>query len=410
MSLAVEKRILIGVTGSVAAIKIPDIITELRRHGKENNHRLEIRILATSIAIEQFGSYLRVEDVELYTDKHIIAPYTRGDPILHIELRRWADIFVICPLDCNTLAKLANGLCDNLLTDVARCWDFNKPIWVYPCMNTFMYEHPITAEQTARLESFGIKVVPPIVKKIICGDYGRGGLPPPEEIGTDIYNTLFKETKREINRSIRELERNRMKHEREETVLMQKLRTDAKRGRMQELRITAKELVRTRKMATQYCKMKAQMNAILSQLQSAHSTNMLSNSLKNVNKIISKVSHKNDAAEFQKLMNSLGRESDIINLKLDLMTESMDNAFNDVDSGEEEDMIISQILEELGIEGSEAMPSVNNVDLRSQHTQKKPVKQHAMFAPAEGGSVPSESPGNRETSTGEGHTYDVEDD
>lgn len=53
-----------------------------------------------------------------------------GDPVLHIDLRRWADLMVIAPLSANTLAKLAGGLCDNLLTCVVRAWDFDKPLLV----------------------------------------------------------------------------------------------------------------------------------------------------------------------------------------------------------------------------------------------------------------------------------------
>ena len=53
-----------------------------------------------------------------------------GDPVLHIELRRWADVFVVAPLSANTLAKMANGMCDNLLTCVVRAWDFSKPLLV----------------------------------------------------------------------------------------------------------------------------------------------------------------------------------------------------------------------------------------------------------------------------------------
>lgn len=53
-----------------------------------------------------------------------------GDPVLHIELRRWADVFVVAPLSANTLAKMANGLCDNLVTCIARAWDFTRPLIV----------------------------------------------------------------------------------------------------------------------------------------------------------------------------------------------------------------------------------------------------------------------------------------
>ena len=72
---------------------------------------------------------------------------TRDDNVLHIELRKVSNILLIAPLSANTMGKLANGLCDNLLTSVSRCWDVkskSKPFIVAPAMNTMMYEHPIT--------------------------------------------------------------------------------------------------------------------------------------------------------------------------------------------------------------------------------------------------------------------------
>ena len=71
------------------------------------------------------------------------------DPVLHIELRKLATLFVIAPLSANTMGKLANGLCDNLLTCVFRCWDFRSKdkqgtVIVAPAMNTFMFENPLT--------------------------------------------------------------------------------------------------------------------------------------------------------------------------------------------------------------------------------------------------------------------------
>ena len=70
--------------------------------------------------------------------------YDRDDAVLHIELRKWADVFVIAPLDANTLAKLAVGLCDNCLTCVWRAWDLAKPVVLAPAMNTLMWQHPFT--------------------------------------------------------------------------------------------------------------------------------------------------------------------------------------------------------------------------------------------------------------------------
>ncbi|CDR94012.1 flavoprotein domain containing protein, putative [Babesia bigemina] len=169
----------------------------------------------------------------------------------------------------------------------------------------------------------------------------------------------LRETKHEINRATRELERQRLKYEREEKSLVQKLKSEAKNGRMQNVRLMAKDLVRNRKLALHYANMKSQMGGIMSQLQNAQSTNMMATSLKNVNKLIAKVSNKTDIAEFQTIIQSLGKESEVINLKLDVMAETLDNSLMDVDSVDEEEKIISQILEELGIDASASIPSVN---------------------------------------------------
>lgn len=102
----------------------------------------------------------------------------RTDVVLHIELRRIAAALLIAPLSANTLGKIANGLCDNLLTSVVRCWDIGKkPLVVAPAMNTMMYEHPITDIQITFLrEKLLIKVLPTCCKKLMCGDEGFGAL------------------------------------------------------------------------------------------------------------------------------------------------------------------------------------------------------------------------------------------
>ncbi|XP_023666962.1 phosphopantothenoylcysteine decarboxylase isoform X3 [Paramormyrops kingsleyae] len=100
----------------------------------------------------------------------------RSDPVLHIELRRWADLMLIAPLDANTLAKIAGGICDNLLTCVVRAWDLCRPLLFCPAMNTAMWEHPITARQLDMLKDFGYVEVPCIVKKLVCGDEGKGAM------------------------------------------------------------------------------------------------------------------------------------------------------------------------------------------------------------------------------------------
>ncbi|XP_018594947.1 phosphopantothenoylcysteine decarboxylase isoform X2 [Scleropages formosus] len=100
----------------------------------------------------------------------------RSDPVLHVELRRWAHLFLIAPLDANTLAKIANGICDNLLTCVVRAWNLDRPLLFCPAMNTAMWQHPITATQIAVLKGFGYIEVPCIIKKLVCGDEGKGAM------------------------------------------------------------------------------------------------------------------------------------------------------------------------------------------------------------------------------------------
>jgi len=76
--------------------------------------------------------------------------YKEEGKVLHIELRKEFDVFVIAPLSANTLGKISNGLCDNVLTNVARCWDYRKPMILAPAVNTLMWENPITAHYEIR--------------------------------------------------------------------------------------------------------------------------------------------------------------------------------------------------------------------------------------------------------------------
>ncbi|KAJ8944309.1 hypothetical protein NQ314_009499 [Rhamnusium bicolor] len=100
----------------------------------------------------------------------------RGDPVLHIELAKWADIFLIAPLDANTLAKISNGLCDNLVTCTVRAWEISKPLIFCPAMNTKMFQHPLTSSQITILKSWGYLEIPVIEKVLICGDTGPGAM------------------------------------------------------------------------------------------------------------------------------------------------------------------------------------------------------------------------------------------
>ena len=137
-------------SGSVATIKAKEIIEGL----------LKIGLNVVFVSTESSKHFLNIAEYSIdgistckegpvfvqFDDKDEWAAWNkREDYVLHIELRKIASILLIAPLSANTMGKIANGLCDNLLTCIARCWDIkHDPFIVAPAMNTMMYEHPIT--------------------------------------------------------------------------------------------------------------------------------------------------------------------------------------------------------------------------------------------------------------------------
>jgi phosphopantothenoylcysteine decarboxylase len=108
------KHVLIGVTGSVATIKLPKLVQELKDSFQQQE--LEIRVVSTQNGLHFFKASDIAMHAELFTDELEWQSWKRiSDPVLHIDLRNWADLILIAPLDANTLGKIANGLCDNLL-------------------------------------------------------------------------------------------------------------------------------------------------------------------------------------------------------------------------------------------------------------------------------------------------------
>ncbi|RIA99107.1 phosphopantothenoylcysteine decarboxylase-like protein [Glomus cerebriforme] len=175
-----KTKILIGATGSVASIKIPILVQSLLQ-----NQNVEIKIVSTDKALHFFDRESLTKDfgVQVITDTDEWKAWSKvSDPVLHIEYRNWADMFVIAPLDANTLAKVANGLCDNLITCILRAWDTNRPVIVCPAMNTYMWEHPFTLKHLEILTNqLKYEVISPISKKLACGDTGIGAM---EEVAT----------------------------------------------------------------------------------------------------------------------------------------------------------------------------------------------------------------------------------
>lgn len=116
-----------------------------------------------------------------YTDSDEWDNYTsvKSSEVLHIELRKWADLALVAPLSANTLSKLAHGACDDLASCVMRAWDVeNDPVIVCPAMNTMMWSHPTTESNLDLLKRLYARFtqVGPIAKTLACNDVGFGAM------------------------------------------------------------------------------------------------------------------------------------------------------------------------------------------------------------------------------------------
>lgn len=165
-------KLLLGVTGSVATKLTPKIVKFL------TDSEIEVQVIATQSSLYFFSPpALRPIRVYKNADEWPNSMYIKDELIQHIELGKWADAILIAPLSANTLAKLANGICDNLLTCILRAWDLEKPVIIAPAMNTRMWNHPATAIHLQRLQSwYRLTIVDPIAKHLACGDTGIGAL------------------------------------------------------------------------------------------------------------------------------------------------------------------------------------------------------------------------------------------
>jgi phosphopantothenoylcysteine synthetase/decarboxylase len=191
-------NVILGMTGSVASIKARELITKLAFLAAPRLPSL--KVVATKAAKhffnwEELNEFWFHHAVEFHSDEEEWRDWKKvGDPVLHIELRRWADILVIAPCSANTLAKLANGLCDDLLSCIVRAWDFkdpNKRLIIAPAMNTMMWESPFTQKHLETLVELGggtmddqkrVQIIGPVEKTLACGDVGNGAMASPEDI------------------------------------------------------------------------------------------------------------------------------------------------------------------------------------------------------------------------------------
>src|SRR5687767_11557858 len=179
-SMLKGKKILLGISGSIAAYKSVYMVRLLVKAGAE------VKVIMTPSASD-FVSPLTLST--LSRNPVLSGLFDDQTWANHVMLGRWADLMLIAPLSCNTLSKMAHGQCDNLLMAVylsAVC-----PVAVAPAMDEDMWHHPATKENIKRLESFGNKVIPVEKGDLASGLYGDGRMSEPEQILEFISGNFF---------------------------------------------------------------------------------------------------------------------------------------------------------------------------------------------------------------------------
>jgi len=168
-----HKKILIGITGGIAAYKIPQLVRILKKEGAE------VQVVLS----ESAKSFVTPQTLSVLSEKPALSDFFKSDQgewNNHVHLGLWADLILIAPAGANTLAKMSHGICDNLLMSVilsARC-----PIFVAPAMDLDMWTHPSTQSNIQTLVNRGVHMIEPEEGSLASGLEGKGRMAEPENI------------------------------------------------------------------------------------------------------------------------------------------------------------------------------------------------------------------------------------
>ncbi len=173
MSAAPRRRILLGVTGGIAAYKTPDLVRRLRERGAE------VRVVMTASAGAFIGE-VTLQAVSGHPVRRALLDADAEAGMGHIELARWADQVLIAPATADRIARLAGGLADDLLGALVLATD--APVAIAPAMNHRMWQHPATQENLSCLTRRGLSVLGPGHGAQACGEQGPGRMLEPDEL------------------------------------------------------------------------------------------------------------------------------------------------------------------------------------------------------------------------------------
>lgn len=177
------KKILVGITGGIAAYKIASLVRLLVKEGAE------VKVIMTDHA----KNFITPITLATLSKNPVLSQFynpSDGDWNSHIDLGIWADLFIIAPATANTIAKMAGGIADNLLLTTylsARC-----PVMIAPSMDRDMLKHPSTVINLETLKAFGNIIIEPETGELASGLEGKGRMPEPEDIVKEIKSILAK--------------------------------------------------------------------------------------------------------------------------------------------------------------------------------------------------------------------------
>lgn len=180
-----KKNILIGITAGIAIYKTCELVRLLKKES------CEVKCIMTKDATKFISPILfqELSENQVYTD--LFSEYEYSPT--HISLSDWADLIVVIPCSCNTIAKLACGKTEDLLSCTIYATDLQKTkVLLCPSMNANMWMHPVTQKNVQILKQIGYYIVEPEEGQLLCGKQGIGKLPSVEKILQNIKELLLK--------------------------------------------------------------------------------------------------------------------------------------------------------------------------------------------------------------------------
>jgi len=180
-------RIVMILTGSIAAFKACAVVSELVRRGHQ------VRAVATPSALQFVGA----ATLEGLTGEPVLSGLIdSGAALEHIRLGRWADAIVVCPATAHTLNRMSAGMADDLTGALFLAHDWTKPFLVAPAMNPDMWRHPATQASVRRLLEWGVRLLPPAEGRTACGEVGEGRLAEPPVLAAAIESAAARPVRR----------------------------------------------------------------------------------------------------------------------------------------------------------------------------------------------------------------------